>query len=47
MVKVSTSHGPSSSVEGVLVRPAVEYGLAGLVRSIIWTASSSRAVTAA
>ena len=45
MVKVSTSLAPSSLKPPV--RLAMEEGLAGSVRSIIWTPSSSMAVTAA
>ena len=47
MVKVSTPRAPSSTVRWVSVMLAVGEGLAGLVRSIIWTASSVEAVTAA
>ena len=47
MVKVSTPFAPSSSMSEVSVRLAMGEGLAGSVRSIIWTPSSVEAVTAA
>ena len=46
-VKMATSFAPLSSVRSVSPRLATGEGLAGSVRSIIWTPSSVKAATTA
>ena len=46
-VKVATPLAPSSAVRSVSARRATGEGLAGSVRSIIWTPSSVKAATTA